>query len=145
MTDTQLMTTDERMTTAAPRPAAPSFDPAERARQMAEFHVGFNGRHYGYNGYRYEQFADAVAYARLMQARSSKDDAGGSFRLAETLALPTDAERRLMVSLTIAFDNGTYRFEGFRYDGLQDAVNYARLTLERREQHRSALPMMGLR
>ena len=134
MTDTYQTTTDERMSNAAPHSAVASVDPAERARQMAEFDIDFDGRHYGYNGYRYDQLADAVAYARLVRARPTQDDPGGPFRAVHQLAPPTDAERDLMVPLTITFDNGTYRFEGFRYDGLQDAVNYARLTLKRREQ-----------
>jgi hypothetical protein len=145
MTEISQRTADERTTAAVHRSAAASLDPAERARQMSDLHIGFDGRHYGYNGYRYDHFTDAVAYARLMHARPTQGDAGGPFRSAQPLVAPTDAERGLMVQLGIAFDDGRYRFEGFRYDGLQDAVNYAHLTVKRREQHRSALPMMGLR
>jgi hypothetical protein len=42
--------------------------------------------------------------------------------------------RNLMTSLGIDFEDGFYRFEGFRYDNLVDAANYARLMLQRRNE-----------
>ena len=59
-------------------------------------------------------------------------DAGGPFKQVKTFAAPTDEERTLMATLAIEFANGAYRFDGFRYDGLSDAVNYAKLTLQRK-------------
>ena len=43
--------------------APPQLD-AERLRLMAEFSIGFDGRHYAFGPYRYGRLADAVAYAR---------------------------------------------------------------------------------
>jgi hypothetical protein len=56
-----------------------------------------------------------------------------AFRRRKAFAEPTDADRPLMASLAIDFDDGAYRFEGVRYDNLSDAVNY-----ELREANASA-------
>ena len=99
---------------------------------MAEFGIGYDGRQYEYNGYRYGRQADAIAYASLMRSRPTPESAGGTFMKRKAFAAPTDADRTLMATLAIDFKDGTYRFEGFRYDGLSDAVNYAKLMLQRR-------------
>jgi len=39
-----------------------------------------------------------------------------------------------MASLDIDFRDGAYRFREFRYDGLMDAVNYAKLTRQRQDK-----------
>jgi hypothetical protein len=41
----------------------PAID-AERQRLMAEYSIGFDGRHYAFGPYRYGRLADAVAFAR---------------------------------------------------------------------------------
>jgi hypothetical protein len=99
---------------------------------MAEFGIDYDGRDYEYKGYRYRRLTDALAYARLMRSRPTQESAGGSFSQRKRFAPPTDADRTLMASLDIGFEDSAYRFEGFRYDSLADAVNYARLTLQRR-------------
>jgi hypothetical protein len=120
MTQLHRKTTDER-------PHAAAADaPSERERQMAEFCIGYDGRRYHYNGYRYDKLEDVVAYASLTRSRPGPFDAGGPHTRGETFAPPSDAERSLMASLSIRFDDGAYRYEGFRYDGLTDAVNYAK-------------------
>jgi hypothetical protein len=137
------MTKIRRKTTAEPQYAAASdastsergrssSAQAEPERQMAELGIGFDGLHYGYNGYRYDRLADAVAYASLMRSRPKRKDTGGPFKQTRMLAVPTDAERAVMALLGIDFHNGTYRFEGFCYDGLSDAVAYAKLILQRK-------------
>jgi hypothetical protein len=110
------------------------FAQSERARQMADFGIGYDGLQYQYNGYRYGRLADAVAYASLMRSRPTQEDAGGPFMQRKAFHVPTDAERSLMATLAIDFDDGAYRFEGFRYDGLADAVNYAKLTRQRQDK-----------
>lgn len=103
---------------------------AEDERLLAEFAVAPCGRGYQYNGYRYDKWQDAVAYSNLMQAHPGQVDPGGPFAPCETVAPATDAQQATMVSLGIRFDDGGYRFEGFRYDELADAVDYARRSLE---------------
>jgi hypothetical protein len=136
MTRTHRKATEERLYAAADAFTAerggPSSAQPEHERQTAEFGIGYDGLHYGYNGYRYDRLADAVAYASLMRSRPTQKDAGGPFKQVKTFAAPTDEERTLIASLAIEFANGAYRFDGFRYDGLSDAVNYAKLTLQRK-------------
>ena len=106
----------------------------ERERQMVDFSIGYNGLHYAYNGYRYDRLADAVAYAQLMRSRPMQEDVGGRLSSVSALAPPTDAQRSLMDSLAIDFRDGAYRFKGYRYDGLMDAVTYAKLTRQRQDK-----------
>jgi len=137
MTKTHRKTTDEpcaaagdAFTSGRERPSQPL---PERERQMAELRIGYDGLQYQYNGYRYDRLADAVAYATLMRSRPTQQDAGGTFTQRKTHAAPTDAERALMATLAIGFEDGAYRFEGFRYDGLSDALSYAKLMHQQRE------------
>lgn len=105
----------------------------DRERQMAEFSVGRDGLRYHYNGYRYDKWQDAVAYARLMRGRPWQADAGGTFVPGHRPAAATDAQHALMASLDIRFDDGAYRFGDFRYDRLSDAVTYAKRDPPRHE------------
>ena len=104
-------------------------------RQMGDLRIGYNGVHYAYNGYRYDRLADAVAYSQLMRSRPMQEDAGGRFSSVSASAPPTDAQRSVMDSLAIDFRDGAYRFKGYRYDGLMDAVNYAKLTRQRQDKY----------
>lgn len=132
---THCRATDERLSAldaftsegGRPSPAQP-----EHERQTAEFGITYDGLHYGYNGYRYDRLADAVAYASLMRSRPTQKDSGGPFKLVKMYAEPTDEERTLMATFAIEFADGAYRFDGFRYDALSDALNYAKLTLQRK-------------
>jgi hypothetical protein len=124
-------TTDERFYAAPEKPSTPAdggSSPAgsERERQMAQFRIRYDGRRYHRNGYRYDKLEDAVAYASLMGSRPGRDDTVGAFVHARAFAPPTDAQRGLMASLGIRFEEGAYRYETFRYDELSDAVNYAK-------------------
>ena len=123
------MTRTHRRTTAEPSRAHP-----EREREMAELGIGYDGVRYAYNGYRYGQLSDAVAYASLMLSRPAQQDAGGPFKSPSTFSGPTDADRTLMAALAIDFRDGAYRFGGYRYDVLADAVNYAKLMRERQDR-----------
>jgi hypothetical protein len=104
----------------APMPGA-GRPPGEGERQDAEP----GGRPHG-TGYRYEQLGDALAHAR--QTRSGPEDEADndSSRQRPAFVPPTDAEQVLMASLGIQFDGRAFRFAGFRYDRLADAVLYAR-------------------
>jgi hypothetical protein len=142
MTKLHRKTTDERFYAATedaftPEGGSPWPAQSERERQMAEFSVGYDGPRYHYNGYRYDKWQDAVAYASLMRSRPEQVDTAGPFLPGKRSAPTTDAEHALMTSLGIRFDDGAYRFEGFRYDALSDAVNYAKLAPQRRtDDHR---------
>jgi hypothetical protein len=78
------------------------------------------------HGYRYEQPGDALAYAHLAGSRPGAHDEGPALFPHKAFAAPTDNERAVMASLGIQFDGRNFRFAGYRYDRLADAVNYAR-------------------
>ncbi|HZX32307.1 MAG TPA: hypothetical protein VFF03_13230 [Rhodocyclaceae bacterium] len=48
---------------------APHRPTAEDREVMASLGIAFDGKHYLYDGYRYDRCGDAVAYARLKSAR----------------------------------------------------------------------------
>jgi hypothetical protein len=58
----------------------------ERERQTAEFSVGQDGLRYQYNGYRYDKWQDAFAYARPMHDRPLQANARNSFVPSKPLA-----------------------------------------------------------
>jgi hypothetical protein len=99
---------------------------SDSARRMAEHSIVRGGRYYFYDGYRYERLADAIAYAELAQARQSYRPVPSPFAQLESLDSLTEFDRQLMIELSISFENGSFVFEGFRYDRLLDAANYAR-------------------
>ena len=93
-----------------------------------ETDIRYDGRQYEYDGYRYDRLADAQAYARLMRSPVGEYEPFGPDVARAPVAPPTDSQRSLMVALAITSEAGAYRYEGYRYDLLSDAVNYARLT-----------------
>lgn len=100
----------------------------DSGRLTAEFSIVQYGRYYWFDNYRYESLADAVAYAQVIRTRRHAARANASlptrFDIAE---LPNASDRQLMEELSITLENGCFVFDGFRYDNLIDAVNYARL------------------
>jgi hypothetical protein len=77
-------------------------------------------------GYRYEQLGDALAHARQTRSGPDEEDSSDPSMQRPAFVPPTDAEQMLMASLGIQFDGRAFRFAGFRYDRLADAVLYAR-------------------
>ena len=109
-------------------------DPSDEQREFEEqkvagkeFGIGFDGRQYRYLAHRYDRFSDALTYARLAHAKPNHPDKTGA--AAEWLDRkgPTDDEMRTMDELAISFDGKQYRYEGHRYERVNDAFNYARL------------------
>jgi len=99
----------------------------ERARLMSEFSIHHDGRHYIFEVFRYDQFADAVSYAQLMRGRSRRQFEPHQSGHDKIIESPDGLDRKLMKGLHISFSAGVYEFRGYRYDRLVDAVNYARL------------------
>ena len=114
---------------AAPAPAVSTQSAGDRQGLMAEFSISYNGRHYRYDRYRYDQLEDAVSYARLQCAlpQGERLDAAVAMPPAEAVDVPDESGRELMATLGITFQDGVYRLGEYRYDRLEDAVNYARL------------------
>jgi hypothetical protein len=92
---------------------------------MEEFSIVHGGRYYYFDGYRYERLADAVAYARLIRARQAQPSDPLSSAPLDGVESPSASDRQLMLEYSIAFENGNYVFDGYRYDRLIDAANYA--------------------
>jgi hypothetical protein len=101
-------------------------DEAESRRLMAELSIAHAGRYYHYGGYRYERLADAVAYAQLVCGQPSQQRDSAAIERFNTVEPTNAVERQLMLELSISFENGCFVFDGFRYDKLIDAANYAR-------------------
>jgi hypothetical protein len=108
-------------------PAVAPDAPGERERLMAEFSIAYNGRHYHYDRYRYDDLADAVRYAKLRPSMPPSGEEVGYLPPAEDVQAPDESQRRLMAASAITFQDGIYHLGDYRYDRLADAVNYARL------------------
>jgi hypothetical protein len=106
----------------------PAESPAERERLMAEFAISFNGRHYQYGRHRYGLLANAVNYAQRQRSNSGPNPrhllGAAPPQAAE---VPSEAQRKLMSSVAITFQDGVYRLGDYRYDRLADALDYANL------------------
>lgn len=98
---------------------------------MSAFSIDYDGRHYRYDGYRYDRLADAVSYAELMQSRQTQAE-GSCAVTYHHVESPTASDKALMAAYSITFSEGVYGYSGFRYDRLADAVNYAEML---RRQH----------
>jgi len=107
----------------APMPGAGNPSPGEGEPPGAE--PGARPRS-GDAGYRYEQLGDALAHARQTRSGPDEEADNDSSRQRPAFVPPTDAEQLLMASLGIQFDGRSFRFAGYRYDRLADAVLYAR-------------------
>ena len=101
-------------------------DAGESSPLMAELSIAREGCYYHYDGYRHERLEDAVTYAQLVGARRSERTDSSAFAKFDAVAAPNAADRHLMLELSISFENGSVVFEGYRYDQLIDAANYAR-------------------
>jgi hypothetical protein len=99
--------------------------PEVRARLMAKYLITYNGLHYEKDGYRYEELADAVRYAKI-QRSLGKHEIAPKHR-PESIETPNESQRSLMNKLGITFQDGVYHFETFCYEHLSDAIDYAQL------------------
>ena len=66
---------------------------------MAEFSISYNGRHYQYDRYRYDHFADAVDYARLQRSRLPAGEESAPAPPAELMEAPDESQRQQMTAL----------------------------------------------
>jgi hypothetical protein len=108
-------------------PTEPSAaSPAVPGHEMAALCITFNGRKYGYRGYRYDRFMDAVNYARFDRLRAFADPGVNDGAPLERTPAPSEAELRVMRKLGITFADGVFNWREYRYERLADAVAYAR-------------------
>jgi hypothetical protein len=102
--------------------AAPSEPPRTTEELMARLGIVFDGRSFRYGGYRYDSLADAVNYAELEHRRPSPGE-----HALQQIREPTAVEQELMRGHAITFENGVFRWRGYQYDRLSDALAYAKL------------------
>jgi hypothetical protein len=101
----------------------------EKRRLMAEFSITRHGRYYHFDTYRYELLSDAIAFAEIVRARSphtAQRPDPSALEKCDDAQTPNAADQQLMQEFSISLQNYSFVFEGFRYDRLIDAVNYAR-------------------
>jgi hypothetical protein len=110
----------------------------EQAKRLLKaFSVGEDGLQHHYKGYRYDRWQDTAPCARLMHAQPGSVDTRDPFALGTRPGPTTAAQRALMTSLGILFDEGAFRFQGWRYDALSDAVHHARFAALRHRSDRN--------
>jgi hypothetical protein len=102
------------------QPSSQAERPMLRGRAESE------GTEFAYKGYRYEQLADAVAYAFLRGATPVEEEDVARPPHRDSIVAPNDAEWALMTSLGIQFDGRAFRFAGSRYTRLKEAVESVR-------------------
>lgn len=107
---------------------------------MHEYNVHYDGCAYEYNGYRYDQLDDALAYARLMRSRPLQPDPRGPYRRCRDLGAESETNRRRMAVLGIELQDGRFCYRGYRYDRLAEAMDYALLEQRRRAMAPRATP-----
>jgi hypothetical protein len=90
-----------------------------------ELGIWFDGRAYHYHQYCYDRLDDAIAYARVDRGSPDFHEEHLPDHWEEWQA-PTGAERAQMAAFGIVYENGFYRYGPFRYEMLDDALNYAR-------------------
>lgn len=105
---------------------APAAAATEECQLLAELSIIRDGRQYLYDGYQYDRLADAIAYAQLVRGQARQSGPSSPAHVESVVDSPTASDRQLMTELSIAFENGRFVFEGYRYDRLIDAVSYAR-------------------
>jgi hypothetical protein len=98
---------------------------ADQRRKVAQFGIGFDGRHYQYRDYHYDRLSDALNYAELESGRPGWQ-APNELPLWLEPHHPTAAEEAVMTELAVTFDGKYYLYDGYRYDRCIDAINYAK-------------------
>ena len=91
----------------------------------AQFEISFDGKRYAFRQHRYEVFQDALRYAVAEHAKPGfvHDD---MFKPSWAAAYrPTDEDERTMKRYGIDYAEGHFRYGGFRYGQLCDAVAFA--------------------
>ncbi len=102
--------------------AAPGEPPRTTEERMARLGIGFDGRSFRCGGYRYDRLEDAVNHAELEHRPPSRGE-----QAVEQIPEPTAVEQELMRGHAITFENGVFRWRGYQYDRLGDALAYAKL------------------
>lgn len=101
-----------------------------------ELGIWFDGRAYHYQQYRYDRLQDAVAYAKVNRERPGFHTEPLP-RHWEEWREPDKAESARMAPFGITYEHGLYCYGQFRYDLLDDALDYAKHVLADSDANRA--------
>lgn len=97
---------------------------------MMQLGVTYNGNQYQYQTYRYDRLEDALNYARLHAPRPKPP---AQPRPAAAPQPSLDAQMR---QFGVTKAGNQYQYQTYRYDRLEDALNYARQDQSHTGSHR---------
>jgi hypothetical protein len=100
--------------------------PTDEHLKAIELGIGFDGRQFQYHAYRYDKLSDAVDYAHLERSKLGFLPVYARRPVWSEKREPTEAEQRLMAEFAIAYDGKCFLAGGYRYERLDDALNYVR-------------------
>jgi len=103
-----------------------------------DLRIWFDGRRFHYQQYRYDRLADAMAYAMIDQRRPDFQPLPLPLTW-EKWTEPTSEETKLMTTVGIIYENGSYRYNEFRYDQLEHALAYAYQNQDRPQSNRQPI------
>ncbi len=95
-----------------------------------ELGIWFDGRAYHYQQYRYDRLEDAVTYARTDRGKPGFHATPLPSHWEEWRE-PDQADAARMAAFGITYEHGRYCYGPFRYDLLDDAIDYAKLSMAR--------------
>jgi hypothetical protein len=106
--------------------AASGISEADQDRAM-RLGIAFNGTQFVYRDFKYDRLADAFSYAELDIQREGRQPVATTSADWLPRPIPNSVDQALMKQYGIIFEDWRYKFRGYRYDRLADAVNYARV------------------
>lgn len=100
--------------------------PPDEQHEAIELGIGFDGRQFQYRAYRYDKLSDAIDFAHLERSKLGFLSVFARPPVWAERHGPTEAEQRLMAEFAIAYDGKCFLADGYRYERLDDALNYVR-------------------
>lgn len=94
--------------------------------EQLPYGIVFDGRGFHYREYRYELLQDAIQYAELERRRPGFVDTPQVAKCWKRFDPPTPEQQSLMKEAGIVYLGARYCYGPYRYDLLDDALNYAK-------------------
>lgn len=105
-------------------PVARSSLEADRGRAM-QLGISFNGAQFTFRDFKYDRLRDAMAYAELDSQRAGNLPAASLPEAWLGWPFPGVEDEALMKLHGIRLEGCRYRYRGYLYDRLADALSYA--------------------
>lgn len=97
---------------------------------MMQLGITYNGNQYQYQTYRYDRLEDALNYARLRPPTPKPPEQ------PRPAAAPQPSPEVQMRQFGVTKVGNQYQYQTYRYDHLEDALNYARYDQSRTDSRR---------